>query len=312
MSESNSLPTVHVLLATFNGAAYLEAQLDSLARQEGVSVRLYVSDDGSTDGTLTIVRGFQGWPVEVLPPRSRLGATGNFFRLLRWVAPRIREGEWVAFCDQDDIWHEDKLVRAVSALTAGDPVRPAAYGSRTEVIDSRGEGVGLSTLQRRPAAFANALVQCIAGANTLVFNVHALRCMLIPQPLNVPSHDWWCYQVVTGCGGRFVYDPRPGLRYRQHGSNEVGFNRGARARLRRLGLLLGGAYREWNGLSLQALSQIRSHLVPQAQVICTCFESARTAPWFWQRLVALFRSGVHRQSRVQSVALIVACCLRKL
>jgi glycosyltransferase involved in cell wall biosynthesis len=307
-----SLPLVHVLLASYNGAAHLREQLESLARQTGVELRLYVSDDDSSDNSMALLREFNHCPTEFFPSHRRLGATANYFHLLRGVLPHVKDGEWVAFCDQDDIWHDDKLARAIAALKQVAPGQPAAYGSRTLVVDVHNQPLGLSALHPRPTGFANAVVQCMAGANTLVFNAQTLRLMLRPEQLDLPSHDWWCYQVVTGCGGVFVYDPKPSLRYRQHDSNEVGFNQGLRARLERLGSLLAGDYREWNSSNLQTMGQLEPYLTAEARAICESFQRARSAPWFWQRLAALRRSGVYRQSQIQSLALGVACLLNRL
>jgi hypothetical protein len=260
---------------------------------------------------LAILRNFNGCPTEFFPSHRRLGATGNFFHLLRGVLPQVQDDEWVAFCDQDDIWHDDKLARAIAALSHAAPDLPAAYGARTLVVDSHNKALGLSALHRRPTNFSNALVQCVAGANTLVFNAKALRLMLQLEQLDLLSHDWWCYQVVTACGGTYVYDAEPGLRYRQHDRNEVGFNQGLLARLKRFILLLAGDYREWNGRNLQALSQLEKSLTPLAKFQCEQFQIARSAPWPWQRVAALLRSGVYRQSKMQTGALVVASLLKR-
>lgn len=306
------MPIVHILLATYNGADHLREQLDSLCRQTDVTLRLHISDDDSSDDTLDILRQFSGCPTEFFPSHPRVGATANFFRLLRGVLPQVKDDEWVAFCDQDDIWYPDKLIRAIRALEQVGTDRPVAYGSRTLVVDVHNRPMGFSALHRRDTVFANALVQCMAGANTLVFNAKALRLMLHLEQFDVPSHDWWCYQVVTGCGGVFVYDPNPSLRYRQHDRNEVGYNKSLPAVFRRVLALFGGEYGKWNRMNLKALQRLDDVLTPEARAICAHFERARTAPWFWQRLAALSRSGVYRQSRIQSIALMVACCLKRL
>ena len=303
---------VHVLLATYNGAAHLPEQLESLAQQTGVQVKLYVSDDGSTDDTLMQLGQFDAWPVELLPPGPRLGATGNFFRLMRWVADRVQADEWVAFCDQDDIWLPDKLQRAVSALQGLDMHSPLAYAGRTLIVDPHNREWALSALQQRAPGFANALVQCMAGANTLVFNARALELMLRPPLHELSSHDWWCYLVVTACGGQYLYDPKPCLRYRQHVGNEVGFNQGWRAKWQRLLKLVDGQFGQWTGQNQRALNALAPLWTESTRACYAAFERARSAPWVWQRLWAFWRSGVYRHSRVQTLALALACALRRL
>lgn len=311
------LPRVHVLLATFNGERHLPAQLDSLAAQTGVRMRLHVADDGSRDGTVALVRAFGRWPVVWHARHPRGGAAANFLNLVRQAAPQTAAGDWMAFCDQDDIWLPDKLARAVAALRAlppGLPGEPLGYGARTFAVDPDDRLLGLSFLARRPTGFGNALVQCFMGGNTLVFNP-AAAALLAHDGLadsGVVSHDWLAYQMVTGAGGRFVYDPEPCLRYRQHARNAVGSNRGWRAKLLRLGQLMRGEYQQWNDRNVAVLQSVRGSLTPLNADRLDAFVRARTGRWPWQRLTALARSGAYRQKAGQSVVLWLACLLGKL
>lgn len=312
MTEVVAAPLVHVLLATYNGAAHLQEQLDSLRDQVGVRIRLYVSDDGSTDESLAIVRRFEAWPVEILPEQPHGGSTANFLRLLRYVRAGVGAGDFIAFCDQDDIWNADKLKRSVEALQAGDGTQPAGYGARTLLVDPQNRPVGYSRLFRKPPSFANALVQCYMGGNTLVLNAAAAQVVGDEAHLGVPSHDWWSYQAVTACGGRFIYDPLPGVRYRLHAANEVGSNRGLLARIRRLATVLEGDYQCWNAVNTDALLQLGERLVPESRKRLADFQRARSARWPWQRLWFLHRSGVFRQTGIQTLAVWGACLIKRL
>jgi glycosyltransferase involved in cell wall biosynthesis len=103
---------VCVLLSTYNGEAHLEAQLESLKTQNGVTVDLHVRDDGSTDRTCEILRRHAGlWPgLAGIVPNDNLGPARSFLALLRSAPDKF---EHYAFCDQDDVWMPDKLVRAI-------------------------------------------------------------------------------------------------------------------------------------------------------------------------------------------------------
>ena len=106
---------ITILLASFQGERFIGAQLDSLARQDHRNWRLILSDDGSTDGTLEIVRRFAAaHPSREIEIRQgpRRGATRNFLSMIELVEP----GEALAFCDQDDLWLPDRLSRGVAAL----------------------------------------------------------------------------------------------------------------------------------------------------------------------------------------------------
>ncbi len=125
--------------------------------------------------------------------------------------------------DQDDIWHEDKLSRAVKVLSDISYETPALYCSRTKLVNERNIEIGLSPLFRCTPEFRNALVQNIGSGNTMVFNHAARRLMLeVGSGINPVVHDWFLYMVISGCGGVVIYDLGPSLRYRQHAANLIG------------------------------------------------------------------------------------------
>lgn len=110
MSQS----AVSVALCTYNGARYLQQQLDSLLAQELLPAELVVGDDGSTDDTLGILERFAAqapFPVRVTRNAINLGFGENFLQ----AADRCRY-EYIAFCDQDDVWSPRKLAAAVAGL----------------------------------------------------------------------------------------------------------------------------------------------------------------------------------------------------
>lgn len=147
-------PHVTILLASFQGAAFLGQQLRSIADQTHRNWSLILSDDGSTDGTQDIAARFAAsrpaGQVRVIDGPSA-GATQNFLHLLQ-TAP---EGA-IAFCDQDDVWFPDKLARAVDALRPHDG--PAHYAARTVICDETLKPLTGSRHFRRPFGFRNALI----------------------------------------------------------------------------------------------------------------------------------------------------------
>jgi hypothetical protein len=164
------------------------------------------------------------------------------------------------------VWDADKLERAITALARTDADIAALYGSRTRLIDGAGNETGFSPLFHRTPEFRSALVQSIAGGNTMVFNQKARDV----ADVNVPSHDWWLYQVVAGCGGYVHYDPYPAIRYRQHAQNVIGANIGWAARVRRLHLLQEGRFRYWEDLNVAALTRLRPGMSGENRY-STCF-----------------------------------------
>jgi glycosyltransferase involved in cell wall biosynthesis len=103
-----------IALATFNGEAYIGEQLDSLARQILLPDELVVCDDGSVDNTVAIVQEFRNaapFLVKIHQNPKRLGFADNFLQ-----AATKCSGDWVAFCDQDDIWFPEKLLSVSEAI----------------------------------------------------------------------------------------------------------------------------------------------------------------------------------------------------
>ncbi len=312
LSRDHDDQRVAILMCTHQGDAFLDEQLDSIARQTHTNWRVWVSDDGSTDGTIKICSRYQSkWGVERMSIISgpRRGSSANFLSLT--CRPDIA-AEYFAWADQDDIWEPHKLERALTWLTDSDAHKPALYGSRTLLTDASGKSIGLSPLFTKPPAFANAVVQNIAGGNTMVFN-SAARALLVnagPDPRTV-AHDWWAYLLVTACGGRMHYDPVPSIRYRQHGDNLVGSVTHPLRRLPRLRTLLQGQFKSWIDLNLELLEPVRAQMSAENVITLDRFALARQRR-LPARMLALWRSGVYRQTWPGNIGLAVAALLNRL
>lgn len=295
---------IAILLATYNGAKMLPAQLDSIARQTHKDWSLLVSDDGSCDETRRILRAFA---AKLPDKRIALirgpgqGSAQNFLSLLR-AAGRV---PFVAFADQDDVWFDDKLARAIALLSLR--THPAIYGSATLVTDHDLQPLRPSITFKRPTGFQNALVQNVAGGNTMVMNRLALNAL---QPASllakgIIAHDWWCYQMVTGMGGEMIYDPEPSLFYRQHQDNQIGANDTLKARVSRLKRLLLGEFSQWRNAHFKALSAAENWLTDDAkQTLSRC--AGLSSSLISRRFFALHVSGLYRQTALGSAALRLA------
>lgn len=300
-----------VLLATYNGARFLDAQLRSVAAQDWQAIDLVASDDSSTDGTPELLSNWRDiWNKGSFSILSgpRRGFAGNFRKLL--AEPEI-DADYVAFCDQDDIWLSGKTKAAAAALDAHGS-RPALYCARTVITDVDDREISLSTLFRRTPDFANALVQSIGGGNTMVMNRAAYELLReAARRTEFVSHDWFAYLIVAGAGGKVIYSETPHVRYRQHEGNLIGSNLGIQARLNRARFALRGRYIGWNNLNMDALGACRDLLTPDAAAKFDSFCEARHAN-LPQRLLGLWRSGVYRQTTIGQVTLYLAGLLGKL
>lgn len=250
--EGAPVRRVTVLMATYNGmaegGAWLDEQLDSVLAQVGVDVRVLVSDDASTDGTRAHLedRAQADSRVIVLPQREgKPGVTANFLHLFQAHVP---DGSFVAFTDQDDVWHEDKLALQLALMEE----RGAAVVSSnvTSFESLPGGAVGERRLIRKswPQREWDFLFEAAGPGSTYLFSPDAHRVILaLLDGLDyseVGVHDWYVYCLARSCGLSWVIGEEPTLEYRQHGANVQGANAGAGARDARMAKLRSGFYRK--------------------------------------------------------------------
>lgn len=302
---------VTILLATHNGEGYLTEQIDSIVQQNYTHWKIVVSDDGSSDNTLNILRNYQkklGEARITIRQGPCRGFCANFMSLAS--DPSI-DSAYFAFCDQDDRWHSNHLQRALDWLTESHAETPRLYCGRTRLINQNGHYQGESTLRLRPPSFSNALIQSIAGGNTMVFNSAARDLLIATGNLPVVSHDWWIYILVSGANGQIKYHRAPSIDYRQHGKNIVGSNVRFRDQISRLIRMREGQLKEWNNTNLESLSQCLHLLTDEHCHTLDAFITARKKNLF-ARCIGILKSGVHRQSITGNLGLIAATVLGKI
>lgn len=298
-------------MATYNGKRFIAEQFASIAAQSLPVVDLIVSDDGSTDGTRQwLETAIAGWTKgrATLIEGPRAGNSSDNFRHLFLALPD--DAEMVALADQDDVWLPEKLEWAQAALADVPSGVPAVACSRTRLIDEAGQPIGYSRYFRRPPSFRNAVVQSIAGGNTMVLNAAATRLVRESfRRVHVPAHDWWIYMIVTGAGGRMIYREQWDTLYRQHENNVVGDNQGWRARVVRFRKLLGGEFRRWNDSNLMALHQCTAILEMDAKHGLELYCRARRAALLG-RFTLFLQSGIYRQTSTGTFVLLFSIALK--
>lgn len=220
---------ITVLIATYNGAEFLQAQLDSIANQSFQDFTVLIRDDGSTDQTCALISGHPlAGRVTLL--RNEGGARGpqhNFAALLQQAA---RSGaKYFALADQDDAWYPDKLVRQLEALQILEDDQdevPALVFCDSAMIDEAGKALAPSFMQAQNLALPERdplktlLLHNVATGNGMLFNRALLECAL-PLDESMLMHDWWL-MLNAAAEGRIRYINSPLLDYRQHQSNQVG------------------------------------------------------------------------------------------
>ncbi|MFJ4195310.1 glycosyltransferase [Pseudomonas sp. NPDC089534] len=225
------LPKVAVLLAAYNGMQWIEEQVASILAQSDVDVTVFISIDPSADGT-------ESWcaklaanepNVIVLPFAGKFGgAARNFFRLVRDVD--FDGFDFVAFSDQDDIWHKNKLQRAVSQLERH---CADAYSSNVTAFWLDGKTQLLDKAQ--PQVAWDFLFEAAGPGCTYVLSkrlAEPLKVLMLDRWAalqGVSLHDWFFYAYARSHGYKWYIDSVPSMDYRQHGGNQVGANTGVRA-----------------------------------------------------------------------------------
>jgi len=304
---------VAVLMATYNGARYLLEQLESIENQSFSNWKLWIRDDASTDDTRKILEGFQARlrskKVSIDCNGYRLGYAKNFLTL---VCSDSIAADYFMFADQDDIWMADKVEVSIKAIRTAIPDQdtPVLYCGRTLYVDSDNVEIGMSPLFGE-GSFSNALVQSLAGGNTMMLNHAAVRLLRSFGVVETVSHDWWAYTVISGAGGKIVYDSKPTIRYRQHPGCSIGENSSMGARFMRLKKLIRGEWRSWVTLHVRSLRSMRSMLSKESWYTLERFDEGRNAHLF-ARIKLFSQALVFRHTRLGQLSLLLALVLKKI
>ncbi len=304
--------SVAILMGTFNGEKYIREQINSIIKQEFTNWTLYISDDGSRDSTIDIIESYKnllpGNKIQLLNGPSK-GFSINFMNLAS--DSRIK-ADYYFFSDQDDLWLPNKISNALCSQIFKDVSMPSLYCGSTLLGDESGKVYGKSIAPSFPCSFRNALVQCVAGGNTMAFNQAFKDIMEKVGLTNVVSHDWWLYQLVTGIGGNFYYDPIPTIIYRQHPEALVGANTSIAKKIDRIRMVLNGRFMRWNLINTEALDKAKTLLTNEHLQILDLFIKLRSAKSIKDRFRLLNVSGIYRQGKMSTFALFLAVLLRKI
>lgn len=205
---------VNVLLSAYNGERYIRQQLDSILGQSHKNIEVYVRDDGSKDGTLSILREYEAKGLIHLEAGQNLGFVGSF----QWLIANGGEADYYAFSDQDDVWFEDKLAMALERLEETPSDIPVLYFSNYDYYDGELNFMAHRSGKQPNISFLNSLVDCVSLGFNSVFNRTARDMVTADMPKKSTGHDWWMYMVCAGMG-QVIYDERPTVKYRRHSNN---------------------------------------------------------------------------------------------
>lgn len=208
---------VVVLMSTYNGERFIEEQVASILKQLPPEGRLMVRDDGSTDRTVEKLKHIHDNRIQI-EEGENIGFARSFLTLLTRTPQDV---QMVMFSDQDDVWLEDKVLRAWTCLSAVE-TQPALYCCRQLVTDIKLKIRQESERINHKPTFMNAIAENIVTGCTAALNEKAINLMKISGvPEHVKFHDWWLYLVISA-HGIVIADNNAFILYRQHGNNYLG------------------------------------------------------------------------------------------
>ena len=222
--------TVAILLATYNGGKYIKTQIESIIAQDYENWKIFISDDGSKDETLTIVKEY----VEKYPEKIELlekeKPTGSAKKNFMYMLSKVKDYKYVMCCDQDDYWRPDKVritLEKMLEIENGDDTKPCMVHTDLEVVDGELNSkspsfFAFSSLDANRCNLNQILVQNIVTGCTMMVNQTMLK--YAEKECNIDHvlmHDWW-FALIAVCFGEIGFVDKATICYRQHGNNSVG------------------------------------------------------------------------------------------
>jgi glycosyltransferase involved in cell wall biosynthesis len=217
--------SISVALATYNGEAFIQQQLESIARQSHLPAELVVTDDDSTDGTIGCLERFAKtapFPVYIHRNTTRLGYRANFMRALS-----LCQSELVALCDQDDVWDPSKLAVAAAAFDDPDTL---LFFHNAWLIEHTGARIGPADIYGLSAynaplsahsLFSPYGFSMVCNRTLLIFSDLWARSVDSNEPQHPMGHDQWLF-FLASVFGAIAYSDLRLTDYRQHTSNTFG------------------------------------------------------------------------------------------
>lgn len=219
---------VLVLLATYNGENFVREMIDSVLMQDYDDFHIILSDDGSSDETVTILEEYSQKYQEKITHYKSGHKFGNAQNHFMHLLENFHDAPYIMFCDQDDIWHSDKIRKTIEKMQEIEiDGKPALVHTDLVVVDGMLNKIAdsfcaFSKLDGNRLALNQLLVQnVVTGCTLMINNALAQLSCRCPLPKEAQMHDWWI-AIICSVFGRSAFLDYPTIDYRQHGSNSVG------------------------------------------------------------------------------------------
>ncbi|MCR5700803.1 MAG: glycosyltransferase [Lachnospiraceae bacterium] len=216
---------VAVLLSSYNGEQYIEEQIESIYKQSFKDFSLYVRDDGSSDACKELLRKLKSKYGFELFEGENLGFVGSFMWLLR----NVKDANYYAFADQDDIWKEGKLKKAVDWFEKSEQEgfirsdRPALFHSAYDVIKDDGKVIDRFFFPEDGYDFKRSITENHYSGFSMVINKPLRNLIIRGNDDKIGYHDWWAAMIVHAFGKSYS-DQEVMALHRAHGDNVTTFN----------------------------------------------------------------------------------------
>lgn len=206
---------IAVLMSTYNGEKYLREQIDSILAQKDIDVALMIRDDGSSDGTVKVLKEY-GDKLTLVK-----GANLGFRKSFMWLLDNAPEADYYAFADQDDVWEKDKLIAAVKKIEAEDGEIPLMYTSALTCVDEQLNYLRKQEFPGLKFDFYSEVVRHRFAGCTYVMNRKLKEVCQGASGIDelVYGHDGFVCVMCWLSGGKIIYDQESHINFRRHGDN---------------------------------------------------------------------------------------------
>lgn len=208
---------IAILMSTYNGEKYLDKQIESLLNQTIKNIEIIIRDDGSTDNTKEILNNYDKFDNIKIIFGENIGVANSFKELINYNS----DADIYFFCDQDDIWMNNKVENAMNMMISYNNI-PCLYYSEVIAVDNslnvlfKSNYTGIDTVGS--SYNTTPVIGCTSAFNKKMkqfITEHGL-------PENIIMHDLFLYRVCLAIGGKVIHDNNSYIYYRQHDNNVVG------------------------------------------------------------------------------------------
>ena len=223
---------VDIIMSTYNGEKFLRDQIDSIFTGNHQNIVLHVFDDGSSDETLKILNEYKHRyqnQLHLYKNHRNLGVTKNFLHGIKTVMEKFKEAMYFMCCDQDDVWHADKVSKTLKRMEQMEKRfgvdRPLLVFTDAVIADENLNEISESFIKTQhfnsnKIDLSHLLMENKCIGCTIMIN-RAFEQYLSRIPNAARYHDWWL-ALIAAAFGHISYLPKATIDYRQHSANVVG------------------------------------------------------------------------------------------